>query len=369
MVELTRRRMIASSPLTCLLFLNATNAKAAPLEAANRTTEAAASWQHPGRLRGFAFAPDDSIVVGSGEAIVFYDINTGEPRKKVPKLKIMAATTALAFAKSGELAVATDDGRVRFFDPKSGAARGELEVSDKAVRSLIYSHGDDHVITGDETGRISVWNIAKLQRVATAQEHTWPVVMLSVSPDGRTLISAGQGYHEGSRLPDSDPVIWELAGLKKKHTIKDTPILYVAATFWPDAETVVLSGGYRKEGAIQSEAHLLSVKDGKLLQALTPGEAKLDSGVTGGVGFDAVALSDGRLVTSGVGGATLWSSKREPQHTFDDRTAWATPRVIASADNSWLATYSHTLAKGADREKDESYSTTIQLWKLPKTGT
>ena len=84
-----------------------------------------------------------------------------------------------------------------------------------------------------------------------------------------------------------------------------------------------------------------------------------------GVGIGAAALPDNRLVTCGPGGALLWKSVDQLQHVFDDRsTSWATLGVCISPDKSCIATFTNSRAVGADRNKDESYTTLIKLWKL-----
>lgn len=331
--------------------------------AIKKTSTPALSWEHAGRLRGFAFTPNHKLAAASGDAILFWDLHSGM-QPEATRLNFVAPVTAFAFAPSGEmLAVGGEDGVVRFWNLANGAADGEMKASEKALRSLIYTPDGSKIVTGDDSGRIAIWSVATRQQEAMKQGHVWPVIALAVSPDSGHLVSGAQGRRNNGRLLESEVLFWDLKSLKKMHAIEDPPSMWLSVLFWPDRETIALSGAFKKAGSIQTELRLVKAAEASPVKTLVhpdvaPGQ---------GVGMGAAALADGRLVTCGPGGALLWSDVGELQYVFDDRrTSWTTLAVCASQDQGWIATFTNALAKGADRDKDESYTTYVRVWKLPK---
>ena len=330
--------------------------------AVEKTSTPAVTWEHAGRLRGFAFSRSDQLVAANADMIVFWNIRSVMQTAEVTRLKIAAPVTAFALApKSDMLAVAGQDGVVRFWNLASGAGSGEMKASENALRSIIYSPDSSKIVTGDDSGRIAVWNAASKQRVGIGQGHSWPVTALAVSPDNGMLVSGAQGRHKNSRFLESELLIWEFKGLKKVQAIEDSPSMWLSVLFWPNANQIALSGAFKKAGNIQTEVRLIRASDASHIKTL------VDPGIAAGqgVGIGAASLADERLVTCGPGGALLWESADELQHVFDDRsTSWATLEVCVSPDRAWMATVTHSPAEGADRNKDESYTTSIKLWKL-----
>jgi WD40 repeat protein len=57
---------------------------------------------------------------------------------------------------------------------------------------MVFSPDGKKLATGDESGRIKIWNMENGAELCTVSEHAGFVKSLSFSPDGKMLVSAGR---------------------------------------------------------------------------------------------------------------------------------------------------------------------------------
>jgi WD40 repeat protein/tRNA A-37 threonylcarbamoyl transferase component Bud32 len=154
-----------------------------------------------------AFSPDGSRLVAgqlNGDAVV-YDAAT---RGQAVRIGGDSAVTAVGFHPGGKLiAVGTIDGRVRFFDPRTGMAVGRpLDEGGLPVWQIAFSPDgkvlalavDRNGVTGfysqRRQGEVQLWDVRTRRRVGrTIEPRAGSVFSVAFSPDNTLL--ATSSYH------------------------------------------------------------------------------------------------------------------------------------------------------------------------------
>lgn len=130
-----------------------------------------------------------------------------------------AAVKAIAWSphKRGLLASGggTLDRTIRFWNTITGAAISEVDTGSQ-VCCLAWSKNSKELVSthGYSQNQISIWKYPSMQQVAVLTGHTYRVLYLSMSPDGRTIVTgAGDetlrfwNVFEESKSPGSSSVL------------------------------------------------------------------------------------------------------------------------------------------------------------------
>ena len=116
--------------------------------------------------------------------------------------------TALAVAADGTVAVATSDGALSLFSLVNAQLRAPrilLPAGRAAVTGLLFS-GDAVTLLGRATtAPCRAWSVGTGQRLMTLHGHENPLRAIAITPDGKWIVTAG----EGTRL-----LIWATASGK-----------------------------------------------------------------------------------------------------------------------------------------------------------
>lgn len=206
----------------------------ARLQAARLREDESARLQSKGRLWGAAFSPDGKrlLSLSAGTPVRYWDPVSGEelPRPEHPIL----AEHALVFAPDGKSVVAWTSGQpFRIHDPATGrllrtlsdskevggplfapggktivafdrnnrlctwdAASGKLlhrHVLEDTVASLAFSPNGNTLALGCKDGSVRLWDPATGKETGRFQAHKGPVGGPAWSPDGKTLVTTGDG--------------------------------------------------------------------------------------------------------------------------------------------------------------------------------
>ncbi len=138
-----------------------------------------------------------------GSAIV-YDTQT---RRQTRRIEVGSIVTAVALHPDGDLvAVGTIDGKVRLFDPKSGAPAGSaIDGGKSAVWQIGFSpdghllavavdpNGVDGFYDQQRQGEVQLWDVESRKRVGRVAPGGGSVLSLAFSRDGTLLATGSHG--------------------------------------------------------------------------------------------------------------------------------------------------------------------------------
>lgn len=286
-----------------------------------------------GRVGSVAFSLDGKTLVSLGEHIKLWDVATGTELVRLEGESSQAREIALS--PDGKM-LASDSGRegIKLWDITSGKLVRTLTFRDTSVTSLAFSpDGKRLAIVGERNvgedktttyTAIRLWDVTS-GRELRARKGNFSAVSVSLSPDGRTLASGGNG---------SNIKLWNVANntlirLFKGH---DDGITIVA--FSVDSKTLAI-------GYDDYTTELWDVDRGTKLRVLKGHEDRV------------LALNfspDGKMLASGSSDDTikLWDVKTGTQL----RSLAGHPRRVNSVAFSPDA---NTIASGSD-------DNTINLW-------
>ena len=169
-----------------------------------------------------AFAPDGKrLALGTMDPSVrVYEVSTGKlalafgPKNKPPY--------QLAFSHNGRILAWGSKDLIILYDALTGHEIVRTEAKVDMVMSLCFTPDDKGIITGNQDGRVRVWDAATLTARKELDARMWMVRCAVLSHDGRQ-IAAGTMYNTIRlwALPDGN----ELFGQYKGH---DAPINSVA---------------------------------------------------------------------------------------------------------------------------------------------
>ncbi len=104
------------------------------------------------------------------------------------------AVNCIAFSADGELAImGAKDGSVTVWNiAKSERLGGNMPVYEKTkMADLAITPDKKKLITGDEVGEIKIWDLAKKEVIKTIQAQKNGLSAISMSPDGKRFVTVG----------------------------------------------------------------------------------------------------------------------------------------------------------------------------------
>jgi WD domain, G-beta repeat len=187
---------------------------------------------HTDTVLGVAFSADDALVVsGSADGTVrIWDLNEEEERRCLQGHS--GPVTSVAFSPDGAMiASGSMDGTARLWETVSGQELHKF-TGHGAIHALAFTpDGKGLVIAGDEALRL--WGVEDEQVKTNFAGHTGPVHGVSISLDGRRLLSAGE---------DGSVRLWDMATGKEIVNVADHDGPVRSVAFAPNGRSA-LSGG------------------------------------------------------------------------------------------------------------------------------
>jgi eukaryotic-like serine/threonine-protein kinase len=287
---------------------------------------------HHGAVNAVAFLPDGARIVTAGDdrTVRAWDFATG--RLLLTMADHQGAVRALAVSSNGKmLATGGDDARVRLWDTATGRVlshfTGDRQFHEQPVTGVAFSlDGGSLLVSSSLDGIVRTWNVADgdkreiikdsawainsisyladwtrivwggadgIVRIRTMSDieeligHTGSILALSVSPNGRDLVTGGS---------DATARLWNFSG-PQPIACAGPPHSY---TF--DAVAVSADGGRVASGGLDGVI--------KIWDAATGVEQLTFRGHAGGIKAVAFAPGGRALVTAGADGmAQSWETK------------------------------------------------------------
>jgi WD40 repeat protein len=217
---------------------------------------------------------------------------------------------AVAFNPAGtQLATGCHDGRVRIFDVAKGAQIREIQAhvtapQPSAVYCLAWSGDGKQIVSGSYDHSLKLWNVAdgKLVREFKGYEtkkfekgHQDAVLFAALSPDGKTLASAGGWEHtikiwnvaDGNVLRElTNPQLKAVGAPPQAH-----PGVIYRVRYTPDGKRLISAGSAPR---LRGYLAVWNADDGKLLYGAEQ---------TLGTWFALAVSPDGNYLALGAGGS------------------------------------------------------------------
>ncbi|NQU60841.1 MAG: hypothetical protein HQ512_06895 [Rhodospirillales bacterium] len=190
---------------------------------------------HAGPVTNVAFLPGGAraMTTSDDKTAILWDLKTMKPLKhfKGHSHKVMG----LDIAPLGNLAATGSwDKTVRLWDLTAGKEALLIKHS-SPLNAVAFGLGGIVVAGGGHDGKIPVWNAKTGRKIGTLEGHERGVTGLSISPDGRRLLSASI---------DKTLKLWDLEKMTELPFDGKHEGQIFAAAFSPDGKTVLSAGRY-----------------------------------------------------------------------------------------------------------------------------
>jgi RNA polymerase sigma factor (sigma-70 family) len=232
-----------------------------------------------------AFLPGDRVLATVGrEVISFWDVGTGKETRRPVDMRWGPAYALSADGKTLAVAAVPNDSTIHLWEVATGRHLRQLPGPPGWIRALAFApDGRALVSTGDR--QVQVWDTATGKEVCRAA--VGPADLgVAVSPDGKTLASAGWDVASAVSLR-------ETATGKELHRYR-LPLGVDQVVFAPDGKTLAAVEDWNDDGGPhENKVHLWDVATGNLRQRLALREHIL------GIAFspDSKSLATGHLDT------------------------------------------------------------------------
>lgn len=278
---------------------------------------------HVGSVYWVEFSADDRVLLTAGQdkTVRLWDVETGEITQTLVHPELV--TSAIFLPDGKRIATACIDGQVRIFSSDGGSLLQTLSGTN-GTPSPVYvvaASQNGAVLAAAVGPQIQIWNAADWQLQATITGHGDVMHGLSLSKDGKTLISSGV---------DSVVGVWDVAEQKQRHALSPPsgdligagPVRTLAIS--PDGALLAVAPGDRV-------VHLRDRTGGGFVRTLAGHDDVVNSAAFSPDGLTlATAGADGRV--------RLWDVQRGAARGSLSAHTGAAASVTWSPDGGVLAT-------------------------------
>ncbi len=139
---------------------------------------------------------------------------------------------AIAYTPKGDVILTGGDydGKLKYWDSKTGALVSSVNAHENAIVGLAVSPDGSKVVTGGWDDKVKVWDFATRKHLFTLSNnsHAWSVAL---SPDGSRVVSAG-----------SDTRIWDINSGKPLRIVDENSY---CVSFVGDNQTIAIANSNR----------------------------------------------------------------------------------------------------------------------------
>jgi WD40 repeat protein len=234
---------------------------------------------HLGSIRAIAFSPDGKTLASGGDdaSIILWNIETGKqinclrahdasirsivfsPNSKqivsasedgIIKLWTNTGLELMTFHNIGDvwgLAISPAEGNMLYaagveglsiFDLSTGKNVANLGTQSCGSISLAASSGDNIIATGDLYWTIKLWDCQRLRMIGRLKGHSFPIISVSFSPNGKFVASASWG---SSFLSPPEARLWDTKTKKPIAILRGHVLGLTGVAFSPDGALLATS--------------------------------------------------------------------------------------------------------------------------------
>lgn len=247
---------------------------------------------HSGSVSSLAFSPDGTTLASlSGVTIKLWDVARGSELRTLKRHS--SPIYSVAFSPDGKtFASGGVDDTIKLWDVASGRELRALKGHSDSVMALAFSPDGKTLASGSLDQRINVWDVVSGQ-LRRSFRHYGPITSVNFSLDGKLLASGSSPeYTETGAIKDSMIRIWDLASGSEFRALPGHSYAVLSVAFSPDGKTLASGGDDVNDRAIK----LWDVAAGRELRTL--------KGLSGGVRSVAFG-PDGKTLAGGDGDHTI----------------------------------------------------------------
>ncbi len=176
-------------------------------------------------------SPDGRIIASAGEdgLAVLMDANTGKPIKQ---LQHPEAVLTLAFLDDGSLATGCADGKLRIWDVQTHSVKHTIEAHGDYIWDVSVAPDGRSIVTAGEERLAKQWDTSTWKLMQEFTGHQSGIASARFSPDGTLLLTASD---------DGTVRLWNVSSGKQLHVFTDHINSVWRAVFSPDGQWIASS--------------------------------------------------------------------------------------------------------------------------------
>ena len=315
--------------------------------------ETALFTKHPGQVNALAFSTDGKILASGGfnnPIIQLWDLETDSKLSTFTLPKRQGSVSALTFNKDNTKLIVMDTYRdITHWEVSTGRKLADIDT-EHSYETVTFSQDGSTFATGDEAGKIRLWDATTVLQQATLPGHSslftgdnffagfiTEIFKLPEDPDIWSLAFSPDGKMLASGSLDETVQLWNTERRSKRGTLKGHKSWVTAVAFSPDGK-IVASGDVNKVI--------------KLWNVNTRRERATLTGHTNGI--SAVTFSpDSKTLASGSYDGTIrfWNAKTgQEMSTFATGYVKSVKAVVFSENGTTLAS--------------AAFNGTVEIWSL-----